>query len=106
MTDLILLERDMYAEAEAARPLNVAPSTLHNWLEGKAGRADKVHLPVIRQEPKGTGAAVTWAEFVELGLLRQYCRELKVPLPELRGFIDLLRVQFDSAGGPALVRER
>ena len=49
-----------------------------------------MHRPVIRQEPKGTGAAVTWAEFVEAGLLRQY-RELKVPLPELRKFIELLR---------------
>jgi len=69
MTDLILLEREMYAEAEAARLLNVAPSTLHHWLEGKAGRAGRVHLPVIRQEAKGVGAAVTWAEFVEAGLL-------------------------------------
>ena len=50
---------------------------------------------MIRQEANGAGAAVTWAEFVEAGLLRQYGRELKVPLPELRGFIDLLRVQFD-----------
>lgn len=84
MTDLRLLEREMYAEAEAARLLDVAPSTLHYWPEGKAGRAGKVHRPVIRQEPKGAGAAMTWAEFVEAGLLRQYRRELKVRLPELR----------------------
>ncbi|MDQ3502239.1 MAG: hypothetical protein M3486_01290 [Actinomycetota bacterium] len=80
MTDLRLLEREMYAEAEAARLLDVAPSTLHYWLEGKTGRGGKVHRPVIRQEPKGTGAPVTWAEFVEAGLLRQYRRELKVRL--------------------------
>ena len=95
MTDLRLLEREMYAEAEAARLLDVAPSTLHYWLEGKTGRAGKVHRPVIRQEPKGTGAPVTWAEFVEAGLLRQYRRELKVRLPELRAFIDLLRESFN-----------
>lgn len=95
MTDLRLLEREMYAEAEAARLLEVAPSTLHYWLEGKTGRAGKVHRPVIRQEPKGAGAAVTWAEFVEAGLLRQYRRELKVRLPELRAFIDVLRESFD-----------
>ncbi len=58
MTDLRLLEREMYAEAEAARLLDVAPGTLHYWLEGKTGRAGKVHRPVIRQEPKGTGASV------------------------------------------------
>ncbi len=34
MTDLRLLEREMYAEAEAARPLDVAASTLHSWLDG------------------------------------------------------------------------
>jgi len=96
MTDLRLLEREMYAEAEAARLLDVAPGTLHYWLEGKTGRAGKVHRPVIRQEPKGTGASVTWAEFVEAGLLRQYRRELKVRLPELRAFIDLLRDSFTS----------
>jgi len=95
MTDLRLLEREMYAEAEAARLLDVAPGTLHYWLEGKTGRAGKVHRPVIRQEPKGTGASVTWAEFVEAGLLRQYRHELKVRLPELRAFIDLLRDSFN-----------
>lgn len=115
MTDVALLEREMYAEAEAARLLNVAQSTLHYWLEGKTGRGGKVHRPVIRQEPKGPGAAVTWAEFVEAGLLRQYRRELKVPLPELRSFIDLLRQRFDVpypladrrpyASGKALVLE-
>lgn len=31
---------------------------------------------------------MTWAEFVEAGLLRPYLRELKVRLPELRAFID------------------
>lgn len=105
----------MYAGTQAARLLNVDPSTLRYCLEGKAGRAGKVHLPVIRRELKGTGVAVTWAEFVEAGLLRQYRRELQVPPPELRTFIDLLRVQFDVpypladqrplASGWALVRK-
>ena len=95
MTDLRLLEREMYAEAEAARLLEVAASTLHYWLEGKMGRAGKVHRPVIQQDPRGAGAAVTWAEFVEAGLLRQCRRELKVRLPELNAFIGLLRESFN-----------
>ena len=74
MTHVALLEREVSAEAEAARLLNVAQSTLHSWLEGKTGRGGKVHRPVTRQEPKGTSAAVTWAEFVEAGLLHQYGR--------------------------------
>ena len=53
MTHVALLEREVSAEAEAARLLNVAQSTLHSWLEGKTGRSGKVHRPVIRQEPKG-----------------------------------------------------
>jgi hypothetical protein len=76
MTDLTLLEREMYAEAEAARLLDVAPSTLRYWLEGKTGRAGKVHRPVIRRSPRAPAPPFTWAEFVEAGLLRQYRREL------------------------------
>ena len=36
---------------------------------------------------------MTWAEFVEAGLLRQYRRQGAVPLAELRGFIEKLRVE-------------
>jgi uncharacterized protein (DUF433 family) len=46
---------------------------------------------------------VTWAEFVEAGLLRQYRRELDVPMPELRAFIDALR---DKLGVPYPLADR
>ncbi|OLB78963.1 MAG: hypothetical protein AUI14_11560, partial [Actinobacteria bacterium 13_2_20CM_2_71_6] len=49
--------------------------------------------PVIRIEPR-SARSVTWAEFVEAGLLREYRREHRVPMPELRAFIDLLRRDF------------
>jgi hypothetical protein len=70
-----ILEREMYTEAAAARLLRVAPSTLHWWLEGRPPR----YRPVIRVEPTGS-RNVTWAEFVEAGLLRSYRREHDVPL--------------------------
>ena len=79
----------MYTEAAAARLLRVAPSTLHWWLEGRPPR----YRPVIRVEPTGS-RNVTWAEFVEAGLLRSYRREHDVPLKELREFIDRLREEF------------
>lgn len=79
----------MYAEAEAARLLRVSQSTLHYWLEGGVRRG-KSYKPVLRVEQKGT-RAVTWAEFVEAGLLRQYRRDHNVPMAELRAFIELLR---------------
>jgi uncharacterized protein (DUF433 family) len=86
-----VLDREIYSEAEAARLLRVAQSTLHYWLEGGTRRG-KRYKPIIREEPKGS-RVVTWAEFVEAGLLRQYRREHQVPMPELRHFIGVLREQ-------------
>jgi hypothetical protein len=67
----------------------VPVGTLHYWLEG-GRQGGKTYKPVIRIEPKGS-RYVTWAEFVEAGLLRQYRRDHNVPMWELRGFIDSLR---------------
>jgi uncharacterized protein (DUF433 family) len=90
-----LLEREMYTVEEAARLLRMSPSTLMWWLEGGERPNRRTYRPVIRQEPTGL-RTVTWAEFVEAGLLRQY-RNQKVPLGELRAFIDHLR---ESVGVP------
>jgi uncharacterized protein (DUF433 family) len=87
--DVTILNREMYTEAAAARLLRVTPSTLHWWLDGRSPR----YRPVIRAEPTGS-RSVTWAEFVEAGLLRSYRRDHDVPLRELRDFIDRLREEF------------
>src|SRR5690242_19653996 len=92
MTDVALLDREMYAEAEAARLLRVAQSTLHYWLEGGTQRG-KTYRPIIRPEATGQ-RSVTWAEFVEAGLLREY-RKRRVPMAELRSFIDELRSRYE-----------
>ncbi len=90
----------MYSEAEAARLLRVPQRTLNYWLEGGerggGNRAKKVYKPILRLEPRGTHS-VTWAEFIEAALLRQYRREHKVPMAELRAVIDLLR---EETGAP------
>jgi uncharacterized protein (DUF433 family) len=83
----------MYSEAEAARLLRVSQSTLNYWLEGGERRGRR-YQPVIRPEPRGHRAGVTWAEFVEAGLLRMYRRNLNVPMAELRAFIDKLRERY------------
>src|SRR5204862_4137030 len=88
-----VLDREMYSEAEAARLLRVPQNTLHYWLEGSSGRGGP-YKPVIRVEPKGNRAPVTWAEFVEAGLLRQYRREHRIPMAELRAFIETLRDEY------------
>jgi uncharacterized protein (DUF433 family) len=87
-----VLDREVYTEAEAARLLRVAQSTLHYWLEG-GERRGRTYKPVIRIEPR-SARAVSWAEFVEAGLLREYRRTHRVPMVELRAFIDVLREQF------------
>jgi len=90
-----VLEREMYTEHQAARLLRLAPSTLHYWLEGGT-RRNKTYKPVIRAEATGSNR-VTWAEFIEAGLLRQYRQDLQVPMLELRNFIERLR---DRLGVP------
>jgi uncharacterized protein (DUF433 family) len=91
MTDsnIAVLDREMFTEAAAARFLQMSQSTLHWWLEGGTRRG-KLYRPVVRLEASGN-RNVTWAEFVELGLIRQYRSTHNVPLPELRATIDVLR---------------
>ena len=49
--------------------------------------------PGLAPLPRQVGARpVTWAEFVEAGLLRAYRRH--VPMAELRAFIDRLRSEY------------
>lgn len=84
-----VLDREMYSEAVAARLLKVSQSTLHYWLEGGEQRGHQ-YMPVIRLQPTGS-RIVTWAEFVEAGLLRQYRRDHRIPMLQLRNFIDELR---------------
>lgn len=114
MTEIRVLHRLMFSEVEAAHLLRVPQSTLHWWLDG-ATISGRRYPPVIRVEPTGS-REVTWGEFVEAGLLRQYRRELSVSLPELRVFIDEMRKRFGDAyplatrrpyvgEGPRLVQE-
>lgn len=96
MTDTVdVLGRSLYSEAEAARLLQVKQATLHYWLEGGT-RRDVVYAPVLRSEATGR-RDVSWGEFIEAGLLRAYRREHRVPMGELRQFIEQLR---DTLGVP------
>jgi uncharacterized protein (DUF433 family) len=84
-----VLDREIFSESEAARLLGVAQGTLRYWLNG-ATRRGKSYPPVIRVEATDN-RAVTWAEFVEAALLREYRRELMVSMQQLRMFIESLR---------------
>ena len=87
-----VLDREIFSEAEAARLLRVPQATLNYWLNG-GQRRGRTYPPIIRAEAR-PGHTVTWAEFVEGGLLRGYRRELQVPMFEVRAFVDLLRDRF------------
>lgn len=86
-SEITVLERPLYALPEAARLLRVPASTLRWWLEGREN-----YPPVVRPEPTGS-TDVTWGEFVEAGLLREY-RRRDVPLQRLRPVIEILRDRF------------
>jgi len=86
------LDRELFSEAEAARLLRVSQSTLHWWLDGGTYRG-RTYRPVIRLRPTGE-RSVTWAEFVEAGLLREYRRTHGVALAQLRTVIDRLREEY------------
>ena len=96
-----ILDRELYSEPEAARLLRLGPSALHWWLEG-GERRGRTYRPVLRVEPTGS-RLISWAEFVEAGLLRQYRRVHQVPLPQLRRMIDRLRQRW---GAHPLVHEQ
>jgi uncharacterized protein (DUF433 family) len=86
-----VLDRPLYSCAEAARLLQVPTQTLKRWLDG-ATREGVVYPPVIRIDP-GDRDAVTWGEFVEAGLLREY-RNKRFPLQKMRPFIAEARERF------------
>lgn len=91
MAKIGVLHRPMFTEAEAARLLRLPQSTLHWWLEG-GERRGIIYPPVLRVQRTGE-RQVTWGEFVEAALLKQYRRDHETPLVELRRFIDLVRTR-------------
>lgn len=93
---LAVLHREMYSVGEAADLLSapgasLPAQTLRRWLQGYEFRG-RPYPPVLRRERNGR-EAVTWAEFVEAGLLKEY-RRRDVPLQRLRPMIDAMRVEF------------
>jgi len=85
------IDRPLYSIGEAARLLQLPSPTLRRWLEGAKVRGT-YYKPVIREEPTGSDG-VTWAEFIEAGLLGRY-RDRDVPLIKMRPFIEATRAEF------------
>lgn len=75
-----MLTYPTYSLAEAARLLQISSSKLRWWLEGSV-RGPRRYPPVLRAQPTGA-SEVTWGEFIEAALLREYRKHL--PLQRLR----------------------
>lgn len=92
------LDNPVYQMNEAARLLRLPDKTLRRWIDGDR-RFDKVIEPLIRPETTGE-TDVTWGEFVEAGLLREF-RHRSLPIERLRpliaGLRDRLGVQYPLA---------
>jgi uncharacterized protein (DUF433 family) len=88
MTATTTLERELYGVGEAARLLGLPSVTLRRWLDGDR-RKGTYYEPVLRPEATHRDS-VTWGEFVEAGLLREY-RNRGVPLQKMRPVISRLR---------------
>ncbi len=93
-------DRLRYSLTEAARFLQVHPSTLRWWLEG-GKRGGKVYPPVLREESTRS-SELTWYEFIEAGWLREYRRHM--PLRRLRPLISALREEFQVLNPLATVQ--
>jgi len=81
-----VLEREIYDVVDAARFLALPARTLRNWLNGYKARG-KAYRPVLRERTTGSDI-LTWGEFVEAGFLSEYRRAQRIPLPEIRDYID------------------
>lgn len=75
----------MYDYAQAAHLLNMSPSTLRWWADGREG-----YRPVLREVATGS-SVLTWGEFVEARYVRAYRKDHGVSLQHIRAFIDRLR---------------
>lgn len=95
------LDKPVYQMNEAARLLRLPDKTLRRWIDGDR-RFDKVIEPLIRPESTGD-TDVTWGEFVEAGLLREF-RHRSLPIERLRPLIAGLRERLGEPYPLAIAR--
>jgi uncharacterized protein (DUF433 family) len=88
-----ILDREMYTVAGAASLLGLRSDRVRAWLDGYEGRG-VWYEPVVRSQRSGSDI-VTWGEFVELGLLREY-RKSGVSLQRIRPVIERLRAEYGA----------
>ncbi|HUG85504.1 MAG TPA: hypothetical protein VMM13_13120, partial [Euzebya sp.] len=92
-----ILDRELYAVAEAARLLRIPAQTLRNWIHGHV-RSGRRYPPVLRGTRRDSG--VTWGEFIEAAYLTFYRQERKISMQQMRSAIEGLRRRYPSIRYP------
>lgn len=90
MSEVSVLHRRLYGTGQAAHLLHLPAQTVRRWLDGY-DRGAQHYEPVVRDSSTGEDV-VTWGEFVELGLLREY-RSRRVSLQKLRVVVQGLKAE-------------
>ncbi len=88
-----LLERPVYAIPQVDGLLGLNPGTARRWIEGYR-RGSKAYPPIVRIEATADDS-VTWGEFVETRLLREY-RDLGAHVRLMRPAVEKLREEFNT----------
>jgi uncharacterized protein (DUF433 family) len=94
MGDVVsLLDRPVYTYPQVDRVLRLTKGTTTRWLNGYR-REGVSYAPILRTEPTTT-RWVTWGEFVEARLFAGYRDVDRIPVPQLRRVVEVLRDRFD-----------
>lgn len=94
MGDVVsLLDRPVYTYPQVDRLLRLTKGTAMRWLNGYR-RGGVSYAAILRPETRET-RWVTWGEFVETRLFAGYRDVDRVPVPQLRRVVEVLRAKFD-----------
>lgn len=86
-----VLHRPLYAYGDVDRILGLPGGTARRWIDGYS-RQGKQYDPVVREEPLGLDATVTWGEFIETYyLVRFRIHHRPIPWPRIRRSVLRLR---------------
>lgn len=94
MGDVVsLMDRPVYTYPQVDRMLTLTKGTAMRWLNGYR-REGVTYAPILRTEPNKT-RWVTWGEFAETRLFAGYRDVDRIPVPQLRRVVAVLRDKFD-----------
>lgn len=89
-----------YGVSEAARYLNIPPSTLRSWISGVQYRSDRSNFEPVISVPPAEIVQLSFVNLVEAHVLVALRRVHKVRLQDIRVALDTLEKQFPEQSHP------